>query len=81
VSNTPLASLIQNQNERKAAEIYTIQNLPSLSDKNSRLMPHSRIITLNTKYRFVFLLDVTSSLTTIDCGSTKDIVISEVMQT
>ncbi|CAB4378804.1 unnamed protein product [Rhizophagus irregularis] len=83
VSNTPLASLIQNQNERKASKIYTPQDLPVLkTDKSYKLMPHSRIITFNTKYRFVFLLDVTSSLTTIDCNSTKeDIVMSEVVQT
>ncbi|RIA95235.1 hypothetical protein C1645_803115 [Glomus cerebriforme] len=83
VSNTPLISLIQSQNERKTTDIYTPQNIPDLkTDKQYRLMPHSRVITLNTKYRFVFLLDVTSSLTTIDCSSTKeDIVMSEVMQT
>ncbi|GES90461.1 KICSTOR complex protein SZT2-like isoform X1 [Rhizophagus clarus] len=83
VSNTPLASLIQSQNERKASKIYTPQSLPVLeTDKSYKLMPHSRIITFNTKYRFVFLLDTTSSLTTIDCSSTKeDIVMSEVMQT
>ena len=87
ISDTRLTALIQiqSQNEREASEIYTPQNLPDLqqsTNKHYRLMPHSRIITLSTKYRFVFLLDVTSSLTTVDCGSTKeDIVMSEVMQT
>jgi hypothetical protein len=81
-SNAPLTSLIQSQNERKATNVYTLQNLPTLTtEKNYILMPHSRIFTLSTKYRFVFFLDVTSSLNTIDCSNAKDIVTSEVMQT
>ena len=85
ISDTRLTALIQiqGQNEKETTEIYTPQNLPDLqqsTDKHYRLMPHSRIITLNEKYRFVFLLDVTSSLATIDCSRAKDIVMSEVMQ-
>jgi len=85
ISDTRLTALIQiqSQNEREASEIYTPQNLPDLqqsTNKHYRLMPHSRIITLSTKYRFVFLLDVTSSLATIDCRGDKDIVMSEVMR-
>ncbi|CAG8556473.1 3737_t:CDS:10, partial [Funneliformis mosseae] len=83
ISDTRLTALIQSQNEKEASEIYTPQNLPDLqhsTDKQYRLMPHSRIITLSTKYRFVFLLDVTSSLATIDCSGAKNTIMSKVMQ-
>ncbi|CAJ0636138.1 1162_t:CDS:10 [Entrophospora sp. SA101] len=84
VSNLRLASLMQSQNERKVKDIYTLDNLPDLKesdDKCYRLMPHSCIVTLATKYRMVFLLDVTTSLATIDCNNTREIIISEVMKT
>ncbi|KAG9304991.1 hypothetical protein G9A89_007394 [Geosiphon pyriformis] len=80
-SNIRLASLIQAQNQRKARNVYTLESLPDeskIEQKLYRLMPHSRIITLSKKYRMVFLLDVTSSLATIDY-CTEKIIISEVM--
>ncbi|CAG8503793.1 2965_t:CDS:10 [Ambispora gerdemannii] len=82
-SNTRLASLIQAQTQRRARKLYTFEDLPhehDIREKHYRLMPHTRIITLSKKYRMVFLVDVTSSLATIDYA-TENIIMSEVFET
>ncbi|CAG8506046.1 8847_t:CDS:10 [Ambispora leptoticha] len=82
-SNARLSSLIQAQTQRKARNLYTSENLPhdhNTREKHYRLMPHTRIISLSKKYRMVFLVDVTSSLATIDYA-TENIIMSEVFET
>ncbi|CAG8534715.1 5243_t:CDS:10, partial [Dentiscutata heterogama] len=83
VSNTKLSTLIRSQNERKANDVYTPQNLPDLQEDGEisyKLMPNTRIITLCTKYRMIFLLDVTTSLATIYYNNTKGVLISEAIK-
>ncbi|CAG8576020.1 1189_t:CDS:10 [Gigaspora margarita] len=83
VSNTKLSTLIRSQNERKANDVYTPQNLPDLQEDDDisyKLMPNTRIITLCTKYRMIFLLDVTTSLATIYYNNRKGVLISEAIK-
>ncbi|CAG8453507.1 6017_t:CDS:10 [Cetraspora pellucida] len=83
VSNTKLSSLIRSQNERKANDVYTPQNLPDLQEDDGisyKLMPNTRVITLCTKYRMIFLLDVTTSLATIYYKNMKGVLISEAIK-